>query len=97
MRQSISGLDGEHPLERRRGLVQLALVLEGEAEIVADARVIGPVLQNAAVKAFGLGQPPGALVGEGFLQRGFKRRGLRADRGHGNTRWIPAQLHARRR
>ena len=97
MRQSIIGLDREHPLERRRGLFQLALVLEGEAEIVADAGVIGPGLQEAAVKSFRLGQSPGALVGKGFLQRGFEGRGWRGGRGHGITRWIPAQLHARRR
>lgn len=96
MRQSISGLDGKHPLERRRGLLQLALVLEGEAEIVADAGVIGPGLQEAAVKSFRLSQSPGALEGKGFLQRGFEGRGRRGGRGHGNTCWIPAQLHARR-
>jgi hypothetical protein len=96
MRQSISRLDGEHPLERRRGLLQLALVLEGEAEIVADARVIEPGLQDAAVKSFRLGQSPGALEGKGFSQLGFEGGGWRGGRDLGNIHWIPAQLHAGR-
>jgi hypothetical protein len=33
------------------------LILEGEAEVVADAGVIGPRLQDAAVKSFRLGRP----------------------------------------
>jgi len=37
MRQGVIGSHGEHPLECRGGLLQLALILEGETEVVADA------------------------------------------------------------
>ena len=92
MRQRIIGLDGEHPPECRRGLVQAALILQREAEIVADAGVIGPRLQDAAVKALRLGQSPGALVGKSLSQRGLECRGLWGDHGHGNRDSVLAQL-----
>jgi len=64
--------DGEDPAEGSCRRVQAALFLESEAEIVVDARVVGARLQNAAVDALRLGQPPGSMVSECLLQRDFE-------------------------
>jgi hypothetical protein len=78
----IIGRNGHDPPEHRCGLVRLALTLEGDAESVIGAGVIGPDLQNSAVESFRLGQPPGSMVGNGLLQRGFELGGVRRDCHH---------------
>ena len=62
MRRGIVGRNRNDPPEHGRRLVQLALILEGDAESGVGARVTGPVSQNTAIKSFRLRQPPAAFA-----------------------------------
>ena len=86
MRRRVIGRDRDHPAEHRERFVNLALVPEGDAEIVAGGGMIGLDLQDAPVNILRLRQAPGLVMHHGLPQRRFELRRLRRYRAHRPSR-----------
>ncbi len=64
----ILGLDGKSLLDQADGPITFAKLMGDDAQQMKRDGVIGLVFKNLTVKAFGLGQTPGLMVGDGHFQ-----------------------------